>query len=374
MRFLTLVLLAFSMSTSAQTEDAVCFRGFVMDVYCIELGTLLDRPSVETLRNPELHSYHCLVDVDRCVQSGYEMLADVRETSGGLYGRFLRLDNVGNQGIVQLARETGETGSCGTCTGASGSETVGFRATVIGTVVADSGTPQLFETQMVLPYNDGCPEDMTEIAPNTNDLAFDAGFAQGPMLTHGSLMLIGWGFLLPLGVLCARLLRHRPNALWFKVHRILQPLGLLIALIGWSIALKNFKVLGSSTRDKAYSHAVCGTTAMCLGLLQPFNALVRPKLPKEDEDKSTLRVVWEVIHKGLGYVAIILAFVTVGLGTKLVGNYESQFQAGYIAALVMLTFIAFVMICDKIRYKQKEEPVGSPETNERSTLNEEEGE
>jgi hypothetical protein len=112
---------------------------------------------------------------------------------------------------------------------------------------------------------------------------------------------------------------------------------------------------------------------MCLGLLQPFNALVRPKLPKEDEDKSTMRVLWEVIHKGLGYVAIILAFVTVGLGTKLVGNYESQFQAGYIAALVMLAFIAFVMICDKIRYKQKEEPEGSPETNERSTLNGEEG-
>jgi hypothetical protein len=112
------------------------------------------------------------------------------------------------------------------------------------------------------------------------------------------------------------------------MHQILQSLGLLIALIGWFIALKNFNILGSSTGAKAYSHAVCGTTTMCLGLLQPFNSLVRPHLPKEDEDKSTLRVVWEIIHKGPGYVAIILAFVTVGLGTKLVGNYENHFQAG----------------------------------------------
>lgn len=81
---------------------------------------------------------------------------------------------------------------------------------------------------------------------------------------------------------------------------------------------------------------------------------VQPHLPKEDEDKNTLHLVWEVIHKGLGYVAItILAFVTVGLGTKLVGKYENPFQAGLIAALVMLAFVAFIMICDKIRYNQK---------------------
>jgi hypothetical protein len=38
----------------------------------------------------------------------------------------------------------------------------------------------------------------------------------------------------------------------------------------------------------------------------------------------------------------------------------------------MLAFVAFIMICDKIRYNQKDEPVGSPETYERSTFNEEE--
>jgi ABC-type nickel/cobalt efflux system permease component RcnA len=83
--------------------------------------------------------------------------------------------------------------------------------------------------------------------------------------------------------------------------------------------------------------------------------------------------VWEVVHKGLGYVAIILALVTVGLGTMLVGSYKSQFQAGFIAALVMLAFLAFIMIVDKIRYNRKEEEIERPskEPNEHSTLNEE---
>jgi protein-S-isoprenylcysteine O-methyltransferase Ste14 len=300
------------------------------------------------------------------------MLADVRETSGGLYGRFLRLDDAGNQGVVQLAQATGLNGPCGTCTGVSGNGTLGFRAAVIGTLVPDSGTPQLFETQMVLPYDEGCPENTIEIGPNEDDLTFEAGLAQGPMLTHGSLMLVSWGFILPLGVISARLLRHRLNAIWFKIHQILQPFGLIIALIGWSIALKNFNILGSGIRDKAYTHAVCGTTAMCLGLLQPFNAVVRPHSPKDGEEKGKWRVVWEVIHKGLGYVAIILAIVTVGLGTTLVGSYKSQFQAGYIAALVMLAFLAIIMIVDKIRYNRKEEEIErqSEGPNEHSTLNE----
>jgi hypothetical protein len=38
---------------------------------------------------------------------------------------------------------------------------------------------------------------------------------------------------------------------------------------------------------------------------------------KEDKEKSKLHLVWEVVHEGLGYVVILVALVTVGLGTKL---------------------------------------------------------
>ena len=40
----------------------VCFKGYVMDSYCIKRGHLLDHPGVRTLERPGIHSVHCLVD------------------------------------------------------------------------------------------------------------------------------------------------------------------------------------------------------------------------------------------------------------------------------------------------------------------------
>jgi hypothetical protein len=37
------------------------FEGYVMDYYCIERGTLLDNPGVNTLEGPEQHSVHWYV-------------------------------------------------------------------------------------------------------------------------------------------------------------------------------------------------------------------------------------------------------------------------------------------------------------------------
>lgn len=210
------------------------------------------------------------------------------------------------------------------------------------------------------------------IEPNAEELTFDQGGAQAKILSHASLMMIGWGFLLPLGIISARLLRHRPNALWFKMHRFLQLFGLLFALVGWAIALKNFQVLesggsGASVLEKkAWAHAVCGTTAMCIGLLQPLNALLRPHAPEDGEAKAKSRCLWEVIHKGMGFIGTILALVTIGLGTRIISSYENQFLAGFIASLVVLAVISFIMIVDNIRYNKKKNETKQANTNEQS--------
>ena len=52
----------------------VCLTALVMDRYCIDRGTLLDRPRVKTLENPGAHSVHCLVDVGVCNSSPFELL------------------------------------------------------------------------------------------------------------------------------------------------------------------------------------------------------------------------------------------------------------------------------------------------------------
>ena len=64
-------------------------------------------------------------------------------------------------------------------------------------------------------------------------------------------------------------------------------------------------------------HRALGITVMVFGWFQPLNALIRPHPAKEGEKKPILRTAWEVLHKGLGYLTIILAVVTISLGLKL---------------------------------------------------------
>ena len=44
--------------STVEVGDEICFEGFIMDSFCIERGTLLDAPTIISLQNPELHSFH----------------------------------------------------------------------------------------------------------------------------------------------------------------------------------------------------------------------------------------------------------------------------------------------------------------------------
>jgi len=131
----------------------VCFVGYIMDTYCINRGTLFDRPQLRTLEDPQEHSVHCLVDVSWCYNSGFQILADPEE-GRSLYCPAYKLDQTsGTQMVLDLARATG---SCSTCTGA-GSLVKGFRATVRGTLTGDM---DLTATE-VLDASVGCPNGLS---------------------------------------------------------------------------------------------------------------------------------------------------------------------------------------------------------------------
>ena len=104
----------------------VCVVGYIMDTFCIERGTLLDNPSLTTLEHPDKHTVHCLVDVPRCYESGFEVLA-LPSKSDTIYCRALKLDAAGNSAALKLARDTGAAGGgCSTCKGTKGSLKKGF--------------------------------------------------------------------------------------------------------------------------------------------------------------------------------------------------------------------------------------------------------
>jgi hypothetical protein len=110
------------------------------------------------------------------------------------------------------------------------------------------------------------------------------------------------------------------------------------------------------TQEEASSastaHRVCGAIVMILGILQPFNAVLRPKPTAKGEVASTARRVWEVAHIGSGYVALLLAVVTIFLGINafkmFFANQDAAFSVGalgYGIILAALIFLAGTLAC-----------------------------
>ena len=170
---------------SLMIGDRVCTTGFIMDTFCIERGTLLDNPRVDTLKNPELHSYHCLLDVTACTRSGFQVLGEKNPTTGEhcLGYRLGESDRV-----LAAGRAHGTTTRqpdffpCSTCFGPDENPIAGYRATVIGTVseLGDgsqsvSGQPLLTNIEML----DSSVECDTP-APQTVCLGLPPGGAPAP--------------------------------------------------------------------------------------------------------------------------------------------------------------------------------------------------
>ena len=293
----------------------VCVVGYVMDTFCIERGTLLDNPALKTLERPDAHSVHCLVDVPRCYESGFEVLVLPAEPTGGkTYCRAMKLDSNVNAAALKLARDMGKVDlDATTCTGTEGNVERGFRATVRGTMdLSEASKVRTIVTSSILPASVGCGianiTDPCSLSPDSSSSS-----ANGWVVAHGTLMVTSWGLLLPMGVLIAHFLRHR-DPMWFLIHRAIQVTGVCLALSGFIIAVTQFSVFHPGYFAVAQAHGYMGCIVMTIGFFQPINAYFRPHKGKE-HPRSEKRKYWEWLHKGSGWFAIFLAVPTICIGT-----------------------------------------------------------
>lgn len=136
---------------------------------------------------------------------------------------------------------------------------------------------------------------------------------------HGVLMMIGWGVLLPAGVLIARYLKWK-GPLWLKLHIGLQISGLAFGLAGLVLALVQFGPFGGSLGG----HSLMGLLVSVLGLLQLINGFLRPKKGGRVAGAvpSPRRRAWQVFHKGLGWLALALAVPTMVTGMLTLDKQE----------------------------------------------------
>jgi Eukaryotic cytochrome b561 len=147
---------------------------------------------------------------------------------------------------------------------------------------------------------------------------------------HGRLMVLSWSFLLPLGILAARYFKITPNQnwprvldnkIWWRTHVWVQSAGVATMTLGVVFALS----AANSADRVATVHHVFGWTVFALGWLQVGAALLRgdkggptePVLRGDHYDMTPRRVVFERVHKTLGWIAIPLAVAATGLGLTL---------------------------------------------------------
>lgn len=151
---------------------------------------------------------------------------------------------------------------------------------------------------------------------------------------HLIFMAISWGTLLPWGVAIANRTRSvsngRPGA-WFQWHKKLQMLGWLVQLVGFAMAVWHVQENGAHFSGL---HQIIGLVVVILGTSQPFNALLRKSCahPHPGEKKTTGRVVWEILHRGVGYVATVLGVVNCWVGVILLVRFGYGIAAVVVAA------------------------------------------
>ncbi|XP_021895208.1 cytochrome b561 and DOMON domain-containing protein At5g47530 [Carica papaya] len=149
---------------------------------------------------------------------------------------------------------------------------------------------------------------------------------------HGVLNVVSWGIMMPIGAIIARYLKVFKSAdpAWFYLHVFCQSSAYVIGVSGWATGLK----LGSESSGIQYNpHRAIGIILFCLGTLQVFALLLRPK------PDHKYRFYWNIYHHSVGYLVIILSIVNIFKGFDIL-KPEKKWKTAYIAVIVVLAIKA----------------------------------
>ncbi|XP_059452796.1 cytochrome b561 and DOMON domain-containing protein At5g47530-like [Corylus avellana] len=153
---------------------------------------------------------------------------------------------------------------------------------------------------------------------------------------HGVLNAVSWGTLMPMGAMIARYLKVFKSAdpAWFYLHIACQTSAYVIGVAGWATGLK----LGSeaSSVNQYDTHRNIGITLFCLGSLQVFALLLRPKKDHK------YRLYWNIYHHSVGYSVIILSIINIFKGLDIL-DPEKKWKRIYSGILIFLGVVAALL-------------------------------
>ncbi|XP_073003973.1 cytochrome b561 and DOMON domain-containing protein At3g25290-like [Typha latifolia] len=153
---------------------------------------------------------------------------------------------------------------------------------------------------------------------------------------HGILSFIGWGFLLPSGIICKRYYRIfdfiASGETWYLVHKTFETGAYLIGVTAWGIGL----YLGSNNLRSYQAHRFIGIAIFVLATFQVMAFCLKPR-----QDDTCLQH-WNLYHHFVGYSLLILTIINIFKGFDIL-KPPRAWRTAYIVVIVVLSSIAIVL-------------------------------
>ena len=201
-------------------------------------------------------------------------------------------------------------------------------------------------------------------------LAFDPDEHQRKIKIHATLLLLGWGFFIPVSLFVNSHLGHlhvRHHEVGVHFHMAVGALGLILALAGFGYGIENFSTLPPNQRASGvptynYAHAIIGSIATAGVCLQVVLMLcMRPPKSREEGHHSADWPWWQtmghVTHRAGGFVWMLVAWVALEMGTHMTSfsrypewaNQDEKYSAALIGTVVatILTVVVTVQLIHK---------------------------
>ncbi|PON91927.1 Cytochrome b561 and DOMON domain-containing protein [Trema orientale] len=202
---------------------------------------------------------------------------------------------------------------------------------------------------------------------STETLNLTSGVGQGVghhrrhlRMVHGILNMIGWGTLLPAGVILARYFRKFPVdwKKWYFCHVGCQILGYILGTAGWAVGLW----LGHASRHYSFkTHRLLAIFIFTFTTLQMLALRLRPK-PHDD-----YRKYWDMYHHFLGYALLAVIAINMFRGIAIL-KPDHTWKWAYIGVLGVLAAVTLALeIFTWTKFFKKDDKKDKKETPQTNT-------
>ncbi|WMV59410.1 hypothetical protein MTR67_052795 [Solanum verrucosum] len=168
---------------------------------------------------------------------------------------------------------------------------------------------------------------------------------------HGILNIIGWGTVLPIGVIIARNFREFPLPWlgWRKYHISCQTIGYLVGTTGWAVGIW----LGKASKYYSFpKHGTYGIFIFAFATIQMLFFKFKPG------DRDEFRMYRNMFHHVVGYSLLIVSCINILKGIHIMHLDYTYWKPAYLGIVSCLAFIFLVFeivswfkfVCDKFGF------------------------